>query len=145
MLSALLIVWKYFNANKWNNFNSHQIEFKSNYPPEESLIHSFQIDTDFVDNETSIDDDYHHSGDDGVINDSDENADGDNDNANSINGHSQNGYQNGMKSKRAAAKAKFSKNSNRCGGARDQYSEKRCLMNSTADDEQFDFTPQTTL
>lgn len=153
MLSALLFAWKYFSANKWNNFNSHQIEFKSNYPTEgtdESPIScsdSFQI--DFVDDKTLIDSDRNDDADNGesngddVFNGNDEiaNSGGDYDN---VNEYSHNGHQFG-KSKRISTKAKFLKSSNRSGSICDQYSEKRYLMTNTGDDEQFDFTPQTTL
>lgn len=152
LLSALLFVWKYFKANKWNHFNSHQIEFKSNYPTEgteESLIRSdsFQIDNDFVDNETLID--CNSTETDVAIDGSDENAHA---NGNVIaavdNDDNINANRTGTKPKHTSVertKNRFIKNSNRCGRVCDQYSEKRCLMNSTADDEQFDFTLQTTL
>lgn len=147
MLSALLFAWKHFTTNKWNSFNSHQIEFKSNYPtdgPDESLISrsdSFQIDNDFVDDETPIDN--RRAGDD-IANDSDGNNDSDGGCGN-VTDHSNNAHRNGIRAKRIATKSKFSKNSNRSGRIRDQFSEKRYLMNSTGDDELFDFTPQTTL
>lgn len=147
MLSALLFAWKHFTTKKWNSFNSHQIEFKSNYPtegPDESLISrsdSFQIDNDFVDDETLIDN--RRDGDD-IANDSDGSANPDNGHDNAIE-HSNNAHRIGIKAKRIATKSKFLKNSNRCGRICDQYSEKRYLMNSTGDDELFDFTPQTTL
>lgn len=155
MLSALLFAWKYFSANKWNNFNSHQIAFKSNYPTEgtdESLISrsdSFQI--DFVDNKTLIDRGRNDDGDDDDGNDDDDGDDVVNENANTdgnfdnVNGFLHNGHQIGTRPKRIATKARFLKNSNRGGRICDQYSEKQYLMNGTGDDEQFDFTPQTTL
>lgn len=120
----MLFAWKYFKASKWNHFNSQQIEFKSTYPAEgteDALIRSdsFQIENSFVDNETLIND---GCNDDDVVN-----------HASDDNG--------GGAIKRA--KKKFLKHSNRCGKVCDQYSEKRYL--TAFDDEQFDFTPQTTL
>lgn len=147
MLSALLFAWKYFSANKWNNFNSHQIEFKSNYPTEgtdESLISrgdSFYVDNDVIDDKTLIhsdcNDDDGDCGDGDLLNDRIGRG--------SPNGDYYNGNHTGTKPKRIATKTKFMKNSNRSGRIFDQYSEKRYLMNSAGDDEQFDFTPQTTL
>lgn len=150
ILSAMLFVWKYFTTNKWNHFNSHRIEFKSNYPREgtdESLIRSdsFQIDTELIENETLIEND-DGGGDGDNINASDNNCE----NAHATTAYDEHthGQHTGPNAKRATidrTKMKFSKTMNRCGRASDQYSEKRCLMNNTADDEQFDFTPQTIL
>lgn len=124
----MLIGWRHFNTNKWNQFNSHQIEFKSNYQAEgteESLIRSdsFIIDDSF--NETLIDDF-----------DVDERT-------------PCNGIQidptpkkTGVEKVSTRATSRTKKSLSRLGKDCDQYSEKRCL---TADDEQFDFTMQTTL
>lgn len=122
LLTITLIGWKYFKANKWNQFNSQQIEFKSNYPTEgteESLIRSdsFIIDDSF--DETLIDE-----------------SDVDSTSCNQIKVASN------AKKVVIGKKARTKRNTYRLGKECDQYSEKRCL---TADDEQFDFTLQTTL
>lgn len=115
-LTLTFIGWRYFNTNKWNQFNSNRIEFKSNYQAEgteESLIRSgsFIIDDSF--DETPIDDF-------------------------DIDEHKQ---CNGIKIDSTSKKMKVGKVRTfrkEC----DLYSEQRCL---TADDEHFDFTLQTTL
>lgn len=124
LITVMLIGWRYFNATKWNQFNSQQIEFKSNYAADESLIRndSFTLDDSF--NETLITD-----------LDVDDCASG-----NGIKVDSSTVYKKTTLpkvSKRSANKPK--KNSNRTSKECDIYSEKRCL---TADDELFDFTPQ---
>lgn len=127
ILSMLMLTgWKYFSAQKWNQFNSHQVEYKSNYHSDENegtLIrsNSFIIDDSF--NETLIDKSI------------DEDSYPDE-------------CKNNSKSKKLLAdKVKINatvpnitkKVSDRLGKNCDPYSEQRCL---TIDDEQFDFSLQ---
>lgn len=128
ILSVVILTgWKYFATEKWNRFNSHQIEFKSNYHSDENeeiLLRSksFIIDDSF--NKTLIDK---------TIDE----------------GSQSNQSKNNSKSKKASTdKTKTcatipnitKKVSDRLTKMCDQYSEKRCL---TIDDEQFDFSLQT--
>lgn len=124
ILSVLMLTgWKYLGAQKWNKFNSHQIEYKSNnYHSDEhaeSLVrsNSFIIEDSFneklIDNSTDVESQYDDS-------------------------------ENQSKSKKtstenAIVQNKTKKNSDRPTKKCDQYSEKRCL---TIDDEQFDFSLQ---
>lgn len=115
VLSMLMLTgWKYFSAQKWNQFNSQQIEYKSKYHSdeiEESLVrsNSFIVDDSF--SETLIDTNESKS----ISNSKEKN----NSSTNIPN--------------------KTKKVSNRLAKTCDQYSETRCL---TIDDEQFDFSPQ---
>lgn len=122
----MLIGWKQCSANKWNRFNSQQIEYKSSCQVEgtdESLIRSdsFVIDDSFG---TKLIDDF--GLDEHVMEQCNVKID--------------------IKPKKATMDKgsvvnmhKTKKISDRFGRKCDQYSEKRCL---TADDEQFDFALQ---
>lgn len=130
LMSLTLITWKRYRTNKWNQYNSHQIEYKSNHygGAEESLVrsNSFIIDDSF--NRSLIDE-----------------FDGDeiqplNLKKNELKPKST--ATNRIKSKTTAVAAtnKIKRTSDRLGKKCDQYSEKRCLTADTTDDEQFDFT-----
>lgn len=132
LMSLTLITCKRYRTNKWNQYNSHQIEYKSNHygGAEESLVrsNSFIIDDSF--NATLIDE-----------------CDGDeiqplNFKKNELKPIST--ATNRIKSKSTAVTAtnKTKRTSDRLGKKCDQYSEKRCLTADTTDDEQFDFSIQ---
>lgn len=125
LLTLTLIGWKYFNANKWNQFNSQQIEFKSNYRTEganESLIRSDSFIIDDLFNENAIDDcniaDVRTCNEQKIL------------------------LKDNEKIQTTVMSKTIKRNQHRLVKNCDQYSEKRCL---TADDEQLDFTPQTSL
>lgn len=136
LLTLTLITWKRYGTNKWNQYNSHQIKYKSNCHlggAEESLIRSdsFIIDDSF--DAKLID------GSNGM--------------------HADGNEQHGGKKKDSRTKStamnkintatdatnKIRKVSDRSKKICDQYSEKRCLTSDIIDDEQLDFTIRTNI
>lgn len=137
ILFLSLIGWRYSNANKWNQYNSQTIEYKSNYYGKQQCEDSNSFIIEDSMSVAFINDGANGSDDENQLVEKCKSSIKSNKNAGSI---KLNGVKNTNTTTTTAAPSKQNKSVSKSTTLDDQYCEKRCLTD--ADDEQFDFSLQ---